>query len=349
MLLIALETKSSQLTVPGFKRPLSSSPSAPPGFEAAGAASFLAAPPSSPSGFCGVHAAPTFVTFPASSSANTGSLHASQLLGCADQNYTPSFSFSPYLQSQPSPTRKHEVAKGVSASQVVTPLRVSYPKQDSEPCNESQVIIPSASSQPSLLKIGEICENSSRFAFEGKVLNRYGTYKLSNLGKVGDISKIPRYLKCDLADQEGFNTITLSIVDTYISLYESKLLIGSFIRVEGPVVKLKNRNDGGTSCYSLHVDATTSILKGEAFECNLSFYPEVHIRDFLEHASLSASQDRKTPLATLAFVVINVDDGSRSGKSSLDLLTIADGPSAHDRASVSLEPYLLNSQHRIGH
>ena len=111
--------------------------------------------------------------------------------------------------------------------------------------------------------------------------------------------------------------------------------MGSFIRIEGPVVRPKNRNDGGTSYYSLHVDATTSILKAEPFECDLSFYPEVRIKDFLERASLSPSQDRKTPLATLAFVVINVDDGSTSGKTSLDLLTIADGPSAHDRASVS--------------
>ena len=95
-------------------------------------------------------------------------------------------------------------------------------------------------------------------------------------------------------------------------------------------MKPKNRNDGGTSSFSLHIDATTSILKGEPFECNLSFYLEVRIRDFLDHMSLSTSQDRKTPLATLAFVVINVDDDSRSDKSSLDLLIIADGPSSHD-------------------
>ena len=86
---------------------------------------------------------------------------------------------------------------------------------------------------------------------------------------------------------------------------------------------------------TLHVDATTSILKAEPFECNLSFYLEIWIKDFLEHATLSTSHDKKTPLATLAFVVINADDAFGSRKSSLDLLTIADGPSAHDRASVS--------------
>ena len=100
-------------------------------------------------------------------------------------------------------------------------------------------------------------------------------------------------------------------------------------------MKPKNRNDGGTSYFSLHVDATTSILKAEPFECNLSFYPETRMKDFLEHATLSTLHDKKTPLATLAFVVINVDDASGSKKSSLDLLTIADGPSAHDRGSVS--------------
>ena len=173
------------------------------------------------------------------------------------------------------------------------------------------------------------------------MLNRYGTYKLPNLGNVRDVSKIPRYLKCDLVDEDGSNTITLSIVDAYISLYESKLIVGSFVRVERPVVKPKNQNDGGSSSFSLHIDATTSILKGEPFECNLSFYPEVRIRDFLDHVSLSTSQDRKTPLTTLAFVVINVDDGLGSGKSSLDLLTIAHGPSSHDRASVSVVSHLF--------
>ena len=152
---------------------------------------------------------------------------------------------------------------------------------------------------------------------------------------------MPTYLKCDLVNKDGLNTITLSIVDTYISMYESKLVIGSFIRVEGPVVKPKNQNGGGTSYFLLHADATTPILKAEPFECNLSFYPEVCIKDFLEHAILSALHDRKTPLATLAFVVINVDDGSKSGKSALDLLTIVDGPSARDRASVSCLAYLF--------
>ena len=52
-------------------------------------------------------------------------------------------------------------------------------------------------------------------------MNRYGTYKLPSLANVRDVSKVPRYLKCDLVDQNGSNIITLSIVDTYISLYES--------------------------------------------------------------------------------------------------------------------------------
>ena len=107
-------------------------------------------------------------------------------------------------------------------------------------------------------------------------------------------------------------------------------------------MKAKNRNDGGTSYYSLNVDATTSILKAEPFECNLSFYPEVRIRDFLAHAGDSASQERRLPLGTLAFVVINFDDGTSSGKSSQDFLTIADGPSPQDRASVSTLLYLLS-------
>ena len=107
-------------------------------------------------------------------------------------------------------------------------------------------------------------------------------------------------------------------------------MIRSFIQVEGPVVRVKNQNDGGTAYFSLHVDATTSILKVEPFDCDPSFYPKTRIKDFLEHAHLSQSHVRKTPLATLAFVVINVHDTLGSGKSWLDFLTIADGSSAHD-------------------
>ena len=186
-----------------------------------------------------------------------------------------------------------------------------------------------------MLKICEVSENAARFVFEGKILNKYGTYKLSASPKKTPSYKVSKYLKCDLCDIDGCNTITLSIVDNYISLYETKIILGEFIRVEGPVVKPKNRNDGGTCAFSLQVDATTSILKAEAFECDLSLYPETRIKDFLEHARQCDSEERKAPNATLAFVVINFDNGSVSGKSTQDLLTIADGPSAHDRAAVS--------------
>ena len=119
-------------------------------------------------------------------------------------------------------------ASPVSA-QIVTPLHVSYPKQDSDSLIKKQEIVPSISTQPSLLKIGAICEYSPCFVFAGKVLNRYGTYKLPTLAKLGEDSKVPRYLKCDLADQDACNTITLSIVDNSISLYQSKLIVGSFV------------------------------------------------------------------------------------------------------------------------
>ena len=79
------------------------------------------------------------------------------------------------------------------------------------------------------------------------MLNRYGTYKLPSLSKLGDVSKVPRYLKYDLADQNCCNAITLLIVDTYITLYESRLTVGSSIQVAGPIVKPKNCKDGGSS------------------------------------------------------------------------------------------------------
>ena len=299
-------------------------------------------PPPSPSAFAVSEAGPSGVVALGGTSANFSVLPASQVFGSADSSGTPSFSFAPYVSAQlPQPCNAN-VAKGIPIhAHVVTPLRVSQPKPDSETVVESRIILPPAPSHPSLLTISEISESVCRFSFEGKILNKYGTYKLPSVNKAGEVSKVHKYLKCDLADSNACNTITLSIGDDYIALYESKIVVGSFIRIEGPVVKPKNRNDGGTSSVSLHVDATTSILKGEAFECDLSFHPEIRIRQFLEHASLSTSQDRKLPLATVAFVVINVPDTSQIGKSSADHLTIADGASPHDRATVSVIALVL--------
>ena len=249
----------------------------------------------------------------------------------------PAFVFPPTSVPEPVfPVNVKAPDACVVSAQVVTPLRVSYPKHELGPIENNQVIIPPVADQIPLLKISEICDNATRFVFEGKILNKYGTYKLSSSPNKGPSYKVSKYLKCDLGDIDGCNTITLSIVDNYISLYESKIIVGAFIRVEGPVVKAKNRNDGGTCAFSLQVDATTSILKAEPFDCNLSFYPEVRIKDFLEHASQCGSEERKAPYGTLAFVVINFDNGVASGKNTQDLLTIADGPSAHDRAAVSI-------------
>lgn len=177
---------------------------------------------------------------------------------------------------------------------------------------------------PPLLFISQITNSKIRFAVEGKILNKYGTYKSGKDYK--------KYLKADLVDKEGLQTITLVVSELFIAKYVEKIDVDLFIRVEGSVVLPKNAADGGSSSYSLHVDATTSIIKAEPFDCTIVFVAETTIQKFLAR-SLSDPNIK----GTLAFVVVQVDS-IKKGKGALyDQLTVADGPALTDRATVSFE------------
>ena len=147
---------------------------------------------------------------------------------------------------------------------------------------------------PPLLSISQISDSKVRFSFEGKILNKYGTYKSSK-----DFKK---YLKVDLIDKEALQTITLVIKEPFISKFVAKLEPESYIRVEGSVVESKNSANGGSCIYSFHVDATTSILKVEPFDVNVIFIPEISIKNFLAN-----SLNDPTIKGTVAFVVLQVD------------------------------------------
>lgn len=180
---------------------------------------------------------------------------------------------------------------------------------------------------PKLL-ISEICSTKDRFVFEGKVLNKYGTYDVKGSN---DSRKeyYKRYLKCDLADEGGYGTITLVVPFEFIASTIDKIVVDTFIRIEGAAVVSRNASDGGTADYSLQLDASTIILKAEPFVTRIVFIPELSIHSFLQRVAILP-----TFKSTIAFVIIQVDSFEKTEGGMFEQLTIADGPSPLDRATV---------------
>lgn len=171
---------------------------------------------------------------------------------------------------------------------------------------------------PPLLSISQISDSKVRFTFEGKIWNKYGTYKT--------FKDFKKYLKVNLVDKEAFQTITLVIGEPFISKFVAKLEPKSYIRVEDSVVEPKNFTaDGGSCKYSLHV-VTTLILKAEPFDVNVIFIPEISIKN------LNSLND-PTIKGTVAFVVLQVDRARKKG-GVFDQLTIVVGPDITDCATV---------------
>lgn len=177
-----------------------------------------------------------------------------------------------------------------------------------------------------LLSISQITDSKLRFVLEGKNLNKYGAYKLNK-----DYNK---YLKSDLVNKEGLQTITLVIRETYIAKFEDKTEPGFFIRVEGCVVVPKNANDSGTSYFSLHIDATFSIIKVEHVQTTLVFMLKISVNKYLARTLIESLLK-----GTLAFVVLQVD--SRSVGAFAFHLTVAGGPTITYHAMVSDFVYRL--------
>lgn len=168
--------------------------------------------------------------------------------------------------------------------------------------------------------VSQIAATKERFIFDGKILNIYGTY---------ESDKDWRYLRCDLADELGFEIVTLVAGSNYYSAILSKIIVGSCIRVEGAVVVPRTIHDGGSIDYALHVDATTSITPIPTFETTLFFVPELAIKTVLAKESKSSSFK-----ATIAFVIVQVDSLRKNEGGMHEQLTIADGPLPTDRATV---------------
>lgn len=195
-------------------------------------------------------------------------------------------------------------------------------KDGKQKVDASLSLVPAVNEDLPRLVVSQIAATKERFAFEGKVLNIYGTF---------DTDKDWRYLRCDLADEIGFDIVTLVAGPSYFGSILKKIEVGCCIRIEGAVVIPRTVHDGGSIDYVLQVDATTSITLIPSFDTTLYFVPEVTIKDVFAKAS-------KTPTikSTIAFVIVQVDSARKNESSMHEQLTIADGPLPVNRATVLL-------------
>ncbi|KAI5059672.1 hypothetical protein GOP47_0025991 [Adiantum capillus-veneris] len=213
-----------------------------------------------------------------------------------------------------------------------------------DPEDHNLNLVPHSPSAIPLLHISEISESNPRFVLEGKIFNRYGTYKVPP-----EQAKYGRFLKVDLVDvqcmhtitlvvgQECMHTITLVVGQECIEKYSNKLSIGEFIKVENLSVKPNNKNDGGIAPCSLYLDTAAFVIKVEPFPVSLSFCPETSIRAFLDEAPALHGRGIRMPLTTVAFVIIHREDPLSTcgtGRAIGDLL-VADGPTSSDTAILS--------------
>lgn len=198
-------------------------------------------------------------------------------------------------------------------------------KQGKQKVDSSLCIVPVVESSVLPKRVvSEICATKERFIFEGKVLNIYGTY---------DSDKEWRYLRTDLADEVGFDIVTLVAGSTHYGAILKKIVVGTCIRVEGAVVIPRTVHDGGSIDHALQVDATTSITTIPTFETTLFFVPELSIKNVFIRASTTP-----TIKSTIAFIIVQVDSARKNESSMHEQLTIADGPLPTNRATVNTFP-----------
>ncbi|MCO5580425.1 hypothetical protein L7F22_034291 [Adiantum nelumboides] len=193
---------------------------------------------------------------------------------------------------------------------------LSYGREVDEPISDnfsSQLaLVPSLR----VLCISELSDAITfRFAFEGKVLCRYGMYKTAK-------ASYACQLKADLIDRESKNTITFVVNEVFLNEFVECFDVGDFVRIEGAYVKRKVWKDGGTSKWDLYANASTLLVKAESFECCLCLYLEHRIRELLT----AKAAVEFTP--TIAFTVVKIKTSTRADGGDSYRLTIGDGPAS---------------------
>ncbi len=85
--------------------------------------------------------------------------------------------------------------------------------------------ISSSRASKAVIPVTDINENSSDVWFEGRVLNRYGTFdfvRSENVKRASWSNSFP-YLHCDLVEREDLTTITITIAGDVIQHHEEKM------------------------------------------------------------------------------------------------------------------------------
>ncbi|KAI5070619.1 hypothetical protein GOP47_0014962 [Adiantum capillus-veneris] len=194
------------------------------------------------------------------------------------------------------PQREHSFPEKAASQHWERPLLI--PKvEDGEP---SSAEVCETSSVP-LLSITDLTEITPRFVIEGKVLNNYGTYKMSD-------PKFPMYFKVDIVDKHSSDTITVVVSSSLSNRFIEKLPVGTFVRVEGAAIRRKNKGDGGSSSLSLHVDSMIVVHFATPCPVRLSFLQSENLE---------------------------MKSGSTRGE-----LIVADGPTPADRAMDEYNSFL---------
>ncbi|MCO5601326.1 hypothetical protein L7F22_055445 [Adiantum nelumboides] len=227
-------------------------------------------------------------------------------------------------RSSPSKAIKKDLnyARGLSAQAQDSSSTFVATKQNDEPISDnfgSQLaIVPSLR----VLLISELSDSITFcFAFKGKVLCKYGTYKIPK-------ASYTRHLKADLIDRESKNTVTFVVTEVFVNDFVEPFDVGKFVCIEGAYVKRKVWRDGGTSIRALYANASTLIVKAESFDCCLHLYPEDRIKELLVDKVVIEFSP------TIAFTVVNVKTSTRADDGDSYRLTIADGPASSDREVV---------------
>ncbi|MCO5595236.1 hypothetical protein L7F22_049275 [Adiantum nelumboides] len=143
-----------------------------------------------------------------------------------------------------------------------------------------------------------------------------------------------------MPDRESCPTVTFVVTEIYLLEFVKAFSVDDIVRVEGACVKRAIGKDGGTCLWALRVDATMLVIKDEPFECFFQLYLEQKIKELL-----SQSINAVDFVSPSAFIVVKIKNATKGDGTPSDRLTIANGPSTSDRASVfgALEIVSVNS------
>ncbi|MCO5592827.1 hypothetical protein L7F22_046830 [Adiantum nelumboides] len=172
------------------------------------------------------------------------------------------------------------------------------------------------------------------FAFEGKILCKYGTYKIAKASYVC-------HLKVDLIDRESKNTITFMVNEVFVNEFVECFDVGDFVRIEGAYVQKKVWKDGGTSMWDLYANASTLLVKAKSFETCLHCYPEHRIPELL------ASKAAIAFAPTIAFTIVKIETLMRIDGGDNYRLAIVDGSALSDKASLLFVPTRHVNYHQM--